>query len=448
VWLQTQDAAVAGEALPMEALCTADDAALFLCCRVGERWQRMPMRRVHAYHYVGEVPAEALRPGRLGCAVALRREGRVTSFPGGLAGWPGQAPERRPEVLFDATQLREAPEAKVVNCPGARAQAAVAEGALRVTSSALDPGRDTVVEVRVPLRPPTAADLPIVRIRARSLEPATTAAQITVIQDNGRTYATNVSLSSAFREVDVPLEEWWGCWGTWGGRLEPQRARELSIAYGTWILNAAAAQPQGLEVAAVALVPRPSTWELPVQPLGPPVPLLVPEVVARRHRWQPGLRLMVVPGPTGESALEMAHAGFGPPPDCVVISWTVPPQSPARRRVLAQCDVLRLKLRHRAPAARALQVGLTEDDGAPWGVDVPVTADWQTVAVPLTRLQFFRQWAHPEGRGGGGDRFRPERLQQVTLAFGAWLDPARAAEPHIIQVAGVELARSEDATEW
>jgi len=47
-----------------------------------------------------------------------------------------------------------------------------------------------------------------------------------------------------------------------------------------------------------------------------------------------------------------------------------------------------------------------------------------------------------EGRGGAGDRFHPERLGKCTIAIGAWLNPEHASEPHILQIARMELARS------
>lgn len=122
-----------------------------------------------------------------------------------------------------------------------------------------------------------------------------------------------------------------------------------------------------------------------------------------------------------------------------MVSWLLPPASAARATALAKCKVLRLKLRGRTPALTKVQFGLTETDGAPWGVDVDVPPDWGTVEIPLDKLAFFGHWARPEGRGGRRDRCHPERLSKCTLAIGAWLNPAHAAEPHVLQVAGMEL---------
>ena len=441
VWHSPPEAVVEGEAVRIEATCTAEAARVTLCYRSGAQKGRVLLRRTDPFHVVGEAPAEAAQAGVLRYALVLEEGSEAVSFPGRWPGWPDEAEEPAAQVLLDAARLAEPPAAKIANAPGAQATATLTGSVLRVDSTPLDPQQDGVVEVRAPVR--RAARGPgVVRVRARALEPATTAAQVTLIQDDGRAYATDVALSEEFRDIDVPLREWWGAWGTWDGRLDPERVTEVSVAYGTWLLHEAVARPQGLEIAAVTLLPEPASWEVPVQAVGPPVPLLLPRALARHQRWQAGLRVMVVPGPEGAEALEMGHGGFGPPPDCAVATWVVPPQPAARRRALRQCDALRITLRSRTPAARDLQIGLTETDGAPWGADIGVPDDWETVDIPLRSLQFFDHWAHPEGRGAEGDGFHPERLQQVTVAFGAWQDPARAAEPHTIQIARMELVRS------
>ena len=83
---------------------------------------------------------------------------------------------------------------------------------------------------------------------------------------------------------------------------------------------------------------------------------------------------------------------------------------------------------------------LIEEDGAPWGTVVPLSTEWRQIVVPLTKLRFFRHWPHPRGRGGPGDRVRPERVVAVNLCFGAWLYPGHEAEPHTVEIATVGLS--------
>ena len=443
LWHKPQDVAVEGQSLPIEATCTADGARLTLCYRNGDKWVKLPMQQTKAYAYAGSLPPAALRSGVLQYAILAEAAGKVTAFPDGRPAGPDIAAPDKPFVILAASQLHGAPEATVFNAPETTAKAVLSPTVLQLSSTPLDPQRDCGVDVRIPVaRPASVDDRAVVRIRARALQPGTTGAQFTLIQDDGRTYATTAPLCSVAYDLDVPIREWWPAWQTANGRLDLTHVRELSVAYGRWLFQGGAAQPHGVEIESLSIVPPPSTWRVPVHPVGPPIQLLLPRPVAAHQSWQSGLRLMVVPGPKGEDALEIAHPGFGPPPDCSVISGGLPPQPPARRAILGQCDTLRLTVRSRTSAANSLQVALTEADGAPWGADIPLTADWQTIDLPLANLKFFGHWTHPDGRGGKDDRCHPERLERWTVAFGAWQTPERAKEPHIIQIASIELVRS------
>lgn len=441
LWHQPRDVAVEGERLAVEATCSADDARLTLCYREAGRWVRVPMRRRRAYAYECTLPPAALRPGVVEYSIAAESGNSALSFPAGSPGWPEAAPADTPLPLFAPRQLRADPPAKVLSSPQATARVERVGTGVRLSSTPLDPQQDAVVDLRLPVTRAARADArAAVRIRARSLQPGTTTAQFTLIQDDGSAYATNAPLCSTLRDVDVPVREWWPAWGTFGGRLDLTRVRELSVAYGRWLFGAGAAQPHGLELEGLSIVPPPSSWRVAVQPVGPPIQLLLPRAVAAHQPWQPGLRLIAMTDPDRGEVLEMAHPGFGPPPDCAVISGALPPQSADRRVALRRCDLLRLTVRSLTPAARALQVALTETGGAPWGTDIPLSDQWQTIEIPLASLRFFAHWAHPDGRGGTGDHCRPECVARWTVAFGAWQHPDHAKEPHIIRLARIELA--------
>jgi hypothetical protein len=439
VWHKPPQSALAGSALSVAATCTRDRADLTLCYQTAAGWQRAPMPRTAAYQYAGLLPAEAVREGTLRYALVLRRRGEEVSFPAGLPGWPGGAAVGVPLALWEPGQSSVAPSATTWGNPGARADCALTAEGLSLRATGLDPQVDCGAEMRWQAKPASGRPGAVLRVRARSLEPATSRAQVTLIQDDGRTYATDLRLGPDFTDTDLALPEWFPCWSTTAGRPDPARVREVSVALGRWLQRDLVAQPQGVEVAGLALVEPPEAWEVPVAPVGPPVPLLTARMALDQQPWQLGLRVAQVIGPGGEPALELAHPGYGPPPDCSVVSWSLPPASTARTAALARCRVLRLTLRSRTPALTRLQVGLTEADGAPWGVDVEVPPEWGTVEVPLGKLAFFGHWARPEGRGGRKDRFHPDRLGKCTLAIGAWLNPAHASEPHVLQVASMEL---------
>ncbi len=443
VWHEPPGQVLAGSPVVVEASCTEDGARMTLCYRDGQTWRKVPMRRVRAYSYNAEVPAGAVRESHLRYEIALQTASKVTTFPSARSGWPEDHPARAPYVLWAPGPSQECPRATVWNGPAERAATALTAEALALRATDLDPSVDCGADVRVAVRPALVRDeTAVIRVRARSLEPATSGVQVTLIQDDEKTYATNLPLSADFSDTDVPVAKWSPCWSTKEGRLDATRVKEVSVALGRWMLGKLVGKPQGVELARISVVGAPDAWDVPVQAVGPPVTLLTPASVLTPQPWQQGMRLSVIDGPGGQPALEIAHPGYGPPPDCTVVSWTLPAATPERRAALAQCDVLRLVLRARTPAVTRLQIGLTEDDGAPWGVDVDVPGEWGIVEVPLDRLAFFAHWARPEGRGGGGDRFHPERLSKCTLAIGAWLSPEHAGEPHVLQVARMELAQS------
>ncbi len=86
-----------------------------------------------------------------------------------------------------------------------------------------------------------------------------------------------------------------------------------------------------------------------------------------------------------------------------------------------------------------MEVVLLEEDGAPWGCNVPLRGSWQDVTVPWDRFRYFSHWQAPRERGEPGDRFQAGKLQAINFCFGAWLFPAHAAERHAVEIEGAWL---------
>lgn len=441
VWHEPPDAWIEGQAGTVTATCTEDDTNITVCYQEAGKWGRVGARRVGAYRFEAALPATALQPGTL--RYALVREGPEgpTSYPGARPTWPDQQPDFPPRTLFDARDLREAPAVATHNNPGASAESSLVDGVWRLTTSRFDPTQDSVTGARAPLRAVEGgADLSL-RIRARATEPSTTQVEIGFVQADGRAYGIDVPLSPLWEEFECPVERLRPLWRTAGGRLDVAQAKELSVVFGRWLYGPRSDRPHGVEVAAIWVVPARSWFDVPIEPVGPPVPLLRPRVAALQRLHQPGGSLAVVGGPAGP-ALQIAHTGFGPPPDCLGIHDGIGEQPPARVAALAQCDTLRLTLRGCTPAATKAEIVLTEQDGAPWGAVVELPRDWASVEIPLAGLRYFSWWRQVAGRGGENDRFDPTRIAGWHVTIGAWLNPEHAAEPHIVQVAGIELARA------
>ena len=93
-------------------------------------------------------------------------------------------------------------------------------------------------------------------------------------------------------------------------------------------------------------------------------------------------------------------------------------------------------------AAEARREGLIESGGVPWGANVPLTAEWQTIRIPVGSLRLFTQWGK-EYAALAGPHPRLSRLEAVSVCFGKWLFREAANEPHAIEIAEIGVAESE-----
>jgi hypothetical protein len=131
----------------------------------------------------------------------------------------------------------------------------------------------------------------------------------------------------------------------------------------------------------------------------------------------------------------------GTPLDDYTASLVVADRVRARGAALAGASDVKLRLRGLGPH-QVLYVTLMEDDGTSWAAAVPVDSGWTERTVPLADFALGRgvllpegfpgewnYWVGPaEGRGGSGDRGRPDRVERLQLSLrrerGAAVAPA------------------------
>ncbi|MCC7495210.1 MAG: cellulase family glycosylhydrolase [Fimbriimonadaceae bacterium] len=438
VWHDAPEALVEGAAPVYRATVTDPQATAVLWSRTAAGWVDTPLGRSGPYQVSGPLPAAALRPPAARYALELCQGDRSTWFPGGLEAGPATREQQPTTVLWQAGDLTTAPSCEVHNAPGAKGVAELTGGALRLAVDRLDSTRDAVYAVRLPLRAAALQGPLALRLEARAAAPATSRVELGLQQSDGRAYGYDWPLTSDWTTLTVPLTALRPLWGTASGSLDPSRLQTLSVIFGTWLFKQAADQPHGVELRKLELLPLPPAWQTLVEPLGPPVPLLRPAALAKQRLLREASWLTALPTADGGELLELSCAAFDQPPDSVGVSAPLD-SSPARRAAMGQCSALRLRLRALTPAARAVEVVLTESDGCSWGTEVPLTADWQTVTVPLAKLRYFRHWATIAGRGGADDAPRPAQFVQLRLTFGSWLNPAAAGQPWTWQIAAAEL---------
>jgi len=126
----------------------------------------------------------------------------------------------------------------------------------------------------------------------------------------------------------------------------------------------------------------------------------------------------------GEGYLSLTAPGFGPPPDCSRVQWPVSPATSSGYQAVTV--VVR-----GGPDTSALELALVQRDGRAYGAEIPLTAGWREVSVPLSDLRPL--WGTPDGQ------IDPSLLSEVRVTFGAWLFPDRRERPHRVDVRAVRL---------
>jgi hypothetical protein len=413
----------AGHPLTVEATVVPEDATPQLLLRTADGWQPRAMTRLSHYRWQAVLTPDDVKPGTLRHGILLTSGGHETFYPGG-GPRPAAGPPAQPRLLWSRATTQAAPEGSELTADGLKQHTATGFAA---------EGAAAAVWVKAAAATGPAAGEWKVRVRARALEPATSAFELGLVQDENHAYGWEVPLATAWREVEKPLSELRPLWQTPGGHCAPEAITQLSLVYGAWLYGDRRAAAHGFEVARIELVPVEPGWAVPVVAGGPLVPLLRPAVTILK-RLREGSMLLAT-GPDGQPTLELAHPGFGPPPDCTGLSL----EPPASADGLATAGHLRVTARGLSPAATAFELVFVEADGAPWGLNVTLTADWQTLDLPLAKLSFWGGWEHPANRGGAGDRFHPEHLDHAQLTFGSWLNPTQTGQPWRIELAAVDL---------
>jgi hypothetical protein len=444
VWHDPPAQWASGSALPIRATVAARGAPeVTTHYRTGSgAWRTAPLRSIGSYKYAGEIPAAGLRPGTLFYYLTVAADGHTALFPGG-APYDSASVSRppAPATLWECASGMKAPDLALGGAPGQTGSAEIAglsggKAALRLSATGFGEGT-SAGGVRVPASaPPDPAKWTTLAIRARSLLPDTTSVEVGLVQDDGNAFGCIAPLNPGWSEWRIPICKLTALWSTRSAKPDLGRLHEISLVFGAWLYGGAAARPHALEVERVWLEATPSCWQVPVTPLEAEIPAVTPSA---------SLHLSGIPGsvsPTqGKSgpAIRVSVPGFGPPPSCV--SWNSNVRDLLRpwQTTLARRTGLRIRARAGEPGTTALEVVVTEEDGAPWGTTIKLTSEWQDINLPWSSMRFYGHWAHPSGRGGPGDRFHPGRLAEVNFCFGAWLFPQRAAERHAVELEGVWL---------
>jgi hypothetical protein len=271
--------------------------------------------------------------------------------------------------------------------------------------------------------------------------------ELTLKQSDGPALGWNVPLSPAWEEHRIGLADLRHMWNTTGS-LDLAREVEIDLVFGTWLYPQTYAMPHGFEIRRVAVRPR-VAYETDLLPAAAGVPLIGVPMLGQLPAWLWG-KTPSVGGTQGREpgslAVRLTGGPFGPEPDCVSLRYSLnlgqrPEETAGWRKVLAGCGHVTFVARAGQPNTTMVEIVFIEEDGAPWGLNLPLTPEWKETRIDVRDLKYWSGWPGPQGRGGEGDHMRPERLAAVSLCFGAWLYPEHRAETHVIDIESVRLER-------
>lgn len=453
VWHIPAKAGLEGQPLTVtcNVACALDPEQVVLHVHAPDgRLRSVSMHLAGPYRFETTIPSELAQKGILDYCITLASGGRELTFPEPEEGSREERfAEREPAVLLDCERLGVLPPVTVGGAPGEQAKAELSESTgvkvLRMTATGFGPP-PSAAGLRLPVLPPGEAlrGLNTLVVLARKIAEQTSHLEVALIgaDDNQSAFGYDVPLESDFAEFRVPLKRLRPLWQTTGGRCQPEEVREIQLTFGSWLFPNAAKQAHGLEVRRIWLEYEPRLWHVPIHGAEDPVVLFAPKEPLPGIITELPYRQWIAPGSRPDTTCwHIEVERFGPPPNCLSVRADVSELVAVRKSTLVEHDTLRIRARAASLHTTAVEVVLTEDDGSPWGFTPHLTQEWQDIVVPLTELQYFSHWSHPENRGGPGDHCRPESLSGVHITFGAWLYPGSYDQQHGLEIEFIRLER-------
>ncbi len=230
------------------------------------------LTRAGAYRYSGVAPAEWLAPGKAAYRLEVQAGGKRHTFPA------AESPEAQGWELTVAATNAPAPLFAADRAPvriegGAAHRQTLAEGsgpgrrALRVSVDRFDPPpsalsfRHEAADELEPWRE-ILKRRSVFCVRARALEPSTTALELVVREADGSAWGTNAPLETQWRDIRIPaaslrhFAHWAGNpagRGAAGDRLRLEEIGSITICFGAWLYPERASEPHTIEVESVTI---------------------------------------------------------------------------------------------------------------------------------------------------------------------------------------------------
>jgi hypothetical protein len=266
---------VEGKPFPLEftvAAAQEPDAVELRVGPGGSGSRILPLTRDRAYRYAGTVPGGWLRAGPFDYALDLRVGGAIKAFPtnasGASSNWSLTVlASNAPIPLFDAARHKVQAQGDMPNRQSLVPGMARGGRALRIAVEKFGPPPSSIslrTEVSEELDPwrEVLAGRTALCLRARALEPATTAFEVVVLERDGTPWGTNVPLKMEWQEIRVPLTSLrhWAHWdgsppgrGGKGDRARPHELAGVSVCFGAWLYPIHAAEPHTVDLESITV---------------------------------------------------------------------------------------------------------------------------------------------------------------------------------------------------
>ena len=255
---------------------------------------------------------------------------------------------------------------------------------------------------------------------------------------NGQGLGCNLQVGKGWSETIVPVKEMLPLWGLpsrdaflW------QEVERVSVLTGAWLWRSDNPNPQAIDLASIEWVRLELALPLFVTDGSNPWNLFDMEACLRASEWTGLLRRWRVTDDAGRAGLHLGTDSFSGEHES--FSLRIPCDGKTFAQ-LWQTDgeraVLHIRARAACPRTTGFELALIEASGVPWGLVVPLTTEWQTLHIPLSKLRLFTQWGN-EYAAQAGPHLRLSRLETINVCFGKWLYGKAANEPHAIEIAEI-----------
>lgn len=263
---------------------------------------------------------------------------------------------------------------------------------------------------------------------------------------NGQGLGCNLRIGPDWCESVVPAAELAPLWGLPSREaFHWSEVERISVLTGAWLFREGGPEGgQTFDLAALEWVPLAPALRLDAVAEGAAWSLFDPQAWLRVPLWHAPLQRWTLTDDRGRTAVHLAAERFDGEHESLSLRAPCDGKTFARLWETEGADAtLVIRVRATQPKTTAFELALVEDSGVAWGMNVPLTGEWQTLRIPTTKLRLFTQWDKTMA-SKADSHLRLSRLSAVSVCFGKWLFPQAASEPHAFEIAalGIEcLAR-------